>query len=208
MSTPKYQPIGPSQYRAWWGERYLDVELNRERSYPGLGLGEVHACMYEEVIEAWRDEDIAIVLDAGCGSGYGTALLRNAGWIASGVDVSPTAVAFASQTYGPHFRTACLTGLPQADGSACAVVAVESIEHVEDDARAMAEFRRVMRPGGLLYLTTPEARPDRNVSPYHVREYTEAELRDLVEGAGFADVRIALGKHDFPETFRLYARKP
>jgi ubiquinone/menaquinone biosynthesis C-methylase UbiE len=65
-----------------------------------------------------------------------------------------------------------------ADASASAVVSVETIEHVPEPDRALAEFRRVLMPGGALFITTPDAtgRPGTSTSAYHVREYDRAEF--------------------------------
>ena len=81
------------------------------------------------------------VLDVACGTGYGTALLANAGAAqVDGFDCSPEAVAFAKQTWAlPNisFGVAITDRLPVADGSYDCYVSFETIEHVEDDDCAL-----------------------------------------------------------------------
>jgi SAM-dependent methyltransferase len=100
-------------------------------------------------------------------------------------------------------------------GAVDVVVAMEVLEHIHDrdtelptewrgtgTARMLGECRRVLRPGGVLFLTTPNAastnvlhkilhhQPPMIYRP-HVREYTTGEVRDMLKGAGFGAVKIA-----------------
>ena len=90
------------------------------------------------------------VLDVACGTGYGTALLANAGAAqVDGFDCSPEAVAFAKQTWAlPNisFGAAITDRLPVPDGSYDCYVSFETIEHVEDDDALLTEATRVLRP--------------------------------------------------------------
>jgi SAM-dependent methyltransferase len=89
---------------------------------------------------------------------------------------------------------ATATGLPLDDGVADIVTALDVIEHVADDGAAVAEFRRVLRPGGWLGITVPAC-------PFlwsswdevlgHHRRYTAKTLKSLVERAGFRLLRLA-----------------
>lgn len=95
------------------------------------------------------------VADVGCGTGRITAHLHDLGVDVSGVDLSPGMLAAARRTY-PHLRftEATMTALPVDDGVLGGVVAWYSTIHVPDEhlPAALAEFRRVLRPGGLLQL--------------------------------------------------------
>ncbi|MDY7104379.1 MAG: methyltransferase domain-containing protein [Actinomycetota bacterium] len=88
--------------------------------------------------------------------------------------------------------------LPFPDHSFDRIIASEILEHIPDDSRAVAELWRVLRPGGSLAVTVPSWLPERICwalsSDYHapaaegghVRIYTEAGMRRLLAGAGFA----------------------
>jgi SAM-dependent methyltransferase len=149
------------------------------------------------------------VLDLGCGEGYGTALLSRAVGEIVGVDVDEAAIAHAASRYASancRFHRHDGERLPFEDAAFDAVVSFQVIEHVPDDRMYVSEVSRVLRPGGQLVLTTPNAA--NRLAPggkpwnrFHVREYRAAELRDLLaEGFGGVDV---LGITACPEIHQI-----
>jgi len=119
------------------------------------------------------------VLDAGCGVGYGVAMLAEAG--ASrvvGLDIAPEAVqdAISRTSSIGEFVVGDLERLPFTPCSFDVAVCFEVIEHVDRRELALDELRRVLRPGGVLIMSSP----NRNVylpgNPHHVHEYTPSEL--------------------------------
>jgi len=116
------------------------------------------------------------VLDVGCGIGHSFAELAPRETI--GVDLDHDALA------GQQRKTfvADMRALPFEGETFDALVAIQSIEHVPDADRALTEFARVLRPGGLAILVTPNrltfARPDEIIDPYHYVEYDRHQLAD------------------------------
>jgi O-antigen biosynthesis protein len=131
------------------------------------------------------------VLDAGCGTGYGTQMLVHAGsQSVHGLDSAPDAVRATARLTGgaAEIVQGDIHQLPFDDASFDLVVCFEVIEHVEERDRVLAELRRVLTDDGLLVISTPNRDVYLPGNPHHVHEYTpdefEAELRKL-----FATVR-------------------
>jgi SAM-dependent methyltransferase len=103
-----------------------------------------------------------VLLDFGCGSGAQALLFAHQVGRVVGVDVVPghvRALQAAARAQGVAGRTAAVLydgdRLPLADASVDVVISCEVLEHVADEATALREIRRVLRPGGHLALTVP-----------------------------------------------------
>jgi len=97
------------------------------------------------------------VLDVACGEGYGAAALQKAGAAhVIGVDVSEDACLHARKRYGLDVRPGSAEQIPLPDNSLDVVVSFETIEHVGDPGRVLDECARVLGPGGLLVISTPD----------------------------------------------------
>lgn len=126
------------------------------------------------------------VLDIACGTGYGMPLLEAAAAQVIGVDVDWEAVQKARGEVDATRTTLTLADgcqLPFADESFDAVTSFETLEHLERRPQFLAELRRVLKPQGVCILSTPNANytqpvNGKPINPYHVYEYTPAELRD------------------------------
>ncbi|MHB1536959.1 MAG: methyltransferase domain-containing protein [Acidimicrobiales bacterium] len=132
------------------------------------------------------------VLDAGCGVGYGAALLMDAGAATvMAVDVSHEAVALAREVApaGMTCEAANLESLPYREASFDLVACFEVIEHVRDPDKVLDELARVLAPGGLLLISSPNRARNVPGNPHHVHEYLPRELRAALERR-FAAVRL------------------
>jgi SAM-dependent methyltransferase len=127
------------------------------------------------------------VLDLGCGVGHSYELLAPRETV--GVDLDAGALEGQErETYVADMRA-----LPFADRSFASVLSVQSIEHVADPERVLAEVTRVLEPRGVAVFVTPNrltfGRPDEVIDPYHYVEYDAGELRALCTPR-FADVEL------------------
>jgi SAM-dependent methyltransferase len=130
------------------------------------------------------------ILDAGCGTGRNLVEFGALG-PAAGVDPSADAVAFCQARGVSDVRRAGLEMLPFDTGRFDLVLACDVLEHVEDDARALQELRRVAAPDATLVLTVPAYQwlwTDHDVQLRHFRRYTLPSLRRRVLGAGWQPV--------------------
>jgi 2-polyprenyl-3-methyl-5-hydroxy-6-metoxy-1,4-benzoquinol methylase len=129
-------------------------------------------------IAAGRD-----VLDAACGTGYGMEMLAAAGARSvTGVDLDPEAVAAARRHAGEgsEVHEADVRNLPFETNSFDLIACWETIEHVADGERVIEEFRRVLRPDGILLVSSPNPAVYPAGNEHHVHEYRPGELAALV----------------------------
>lgn len=136
------------------------------------------------------------VLDVACGEGYGSRIMALTAQSVVGVDISPEAVAHARGRYGSdtlRFVEASAASLPLEDGSFDVVVSFETIEHHDQHEEMLSEIRRVLRPGGMLVISSPNRQyysiePGYS-NPYHVKELFREELVALI-GKHFANQQV------------------
>jgi SAM-dependent methyltransferase len=174
----------------------------------------------------------AVVLDVGCGDGSALAVAarHNQCHLFAGVDWSADALRRAREHGVAVLRGGVdAPGLPIASGAADVVIMSELIEHLVDPDSAIAEIRRVLRPGGALLLSTPNlaawynrgllafgyqpvfsevslhgvyGRPG-DIVAGHLRLYTRRALAGFLAASGFRCVRIAGARyHDVPAPLR------
>jgi SAM-dependent methyltransferase len=150
------------------------------------------------------------VLDAGCGSGYGSAELAQAADSVVGVDRAPEAVDFARASYAlPNlrFEQASCEALPHPGGSFDLVVAFEVIEHLDNWREFLLEARRVLAPAGQIVISTPnklyytESRGPTGANPFHVHEFDFEEFQSELRGV-FPYVSMYLENHVEGVTFQ------
>jgi SAM-dependent methyltransferase len=189
------------------------LELTGERTLPGIAdeayWFERHVVAYDLAVELVRRDRPAVVLDAGCGEGYGLRMLAEAGAArVVGVDLDRTVVDHVRSRYAAadariEAYAAELMALPLDDDEVDLTVSFQVIEHLHDIPGYLRSLRRVTRPGGTVVIATPNRLTftpgsDTPVNPFHTREFTAAELRDELEASGLEVVEV-LGVHHGPE---------
>jgi SAM-dependent methyltransferase len=180
------------------------LPLTGERTVPGIAEENYwfrrHEAAYLRLEAHCRD---AVVLEAGCGEGYGADLLTSVARRVVALDYDALTVAHVAARYPTVAALrGNLVGLPIASESLDVVVNLQVIEHLWDQPGFLAECARVLRPGGALLVSTPNRitfSPGRDtpLNPFHTRELNAAELDELLRGAGFAEVEM-LGLHHGP----------
>jgi O-antigen biosynthesis protein len=160
----------------WTGERYL----------PGIAgnirLEHVHRYLLAQELCKGRR-----VLDIACGEGYGSDLLARVALDVIGVDIDTAVVRHAHATYSrPNltFVAGTCAAFPLADRSVDVVVSFETLEHHDQHDAMMREIKRVLRPDGLLIISSPDRREYSDVpnyrNPFHVRELYRDEFTQLL----------------------------
>ena len=137
------------------------------------------------------------VLDIACGSGYGTRALLDAGASSvDGVDLSQDAIDFANDRFageGVNYRCDSIYTY-EANTPYDVIISYETIEHVDDHQRALANLRRLLSDQGVLIISSPnrfitspkaDSMSDAPANPYHVLEFVKDEFIEAITSAGF-----------------------
>jgi len=140
------------------------------------------------------------LVEVGCSTGAGLAAAAELGWDVQGVELSAAAAEIARQRPGVRgVYTAGLQDAPLPGGQADALVLFDVIEHIEPPDAALAALHRLLRPGGLLLMVTPDAgslsaRLMRARWPHllveHLVLFSRQAMRGSLEAAGFRIERI------------------
>jgi SAM-dependent methyltransferase len=188
------------------------LPLTGERTVPGLAEENYwfrrHEVVYERLAGRCVDRD---VLEAGCGEGYGADLIADVARQVIGLDYDESAVAHVRARYPRvDMRHGNLAALPLGAGSVDVVVNFQVIEHLWDQGQFVGECLRVLRPGGLLLMSTPNRvtfSPGRDtpINPFHTRELDAAELTELLTSQGFS-MEAMLGVFHGPRLAELDER--
>ncbi|MCU0358846.1 MAG: class I SAM-dependent methyltransferase [Cyclobacteriaceae bacterium] len=124
------------------------------------------------------------VLEVGCGEGRGVELLMAKAASFTAVDKIDDALSKLRQRYPSAVFIAMdlppLHNLP--DNAYDCVVSFQVIEHIPDDRFYLEEIHRVLKPGGLALITTPNRKQSLSRNPWHIREYLADELDHLAAG--------------------------
>ena len=159
-----------------------------------------HLHRYLVAREYCRGKD---VLDVASGEGYGAALIGQVANTVTGLEIAPEVVDHATQAYarnGVRFMQGDARAMPILAELFDVVVSFETIEHIAEQEDFLDEVRRVLRPGGLLIVSTPDrdnySPAETSANPYHVRELTAAEFERLLRSR-FAEVSISLQRPVF-----------
>jgi SAM-dependent methyltransferase len=168
------------------GTGVTPLVLTGERTLPGIADENYwfrrHEAAYRAIVPFVTG---AVVLEAGCGEGYGADLLAQTAHRVTALDYDALTVAHMHDAYRTvDVIRGDLQRLPLGDGAVDAVVCMQVIEHLWDQPGFIAECARVLGTAGTLVISTPNRltfSPDGDVlNPFHTRELTAAELEDLL----------------------------
>jgi ubiquinone/menaquinone biosynthesis C-methylase UbiE len=154
-----------NEYDPWWGE---------------------HVHRYNEVLPYVGKQDI--ILDLACGTGFGSDILsQHTNGIVIGGDIAAEAIAACRKTWsGTNLRFEVLDGtkLSYPDGYFDKIVSFETIEHTTRYIDMLREFKRVLKPGGIAFISTPNfpvnSPSGKITNPYHTQEFTYDELNSIL----------------------------
>jgi SAM-dependent methyltransferase len=170
MNVDEYEQMYRLEDRHWWFLARRDLLDLALQAYPIRTAGRAPR-----------------VLDVGCGTGGTMERLRALGGEPVGLDVEPLALAFCRARGHSRLLLGSATALPFTDGAFDAVVALDVLEHIDDDAAAAREIGRVLAPGGALYISVPAYQSlwsGHDVALMHRRRYVARQLEQVLRDSG------------------------
>ncbi|MGI8663287.1 MAG: methyltransferase domain-containing protein [Acidimicrobiales bacterium] len=143
-----------------------------------------------------RHEWKGSLLDIGCGMGLFVEVAAAAGWDAWGIDLNGHAVKWAQENISDHVQCATVRDVDFADGSFDCITMFDVIEHLADPREELSDVWRLLRPGGLLVLVTPDAGAlvsralgagwlEMKRAPEHLQFFTVRGMAQLLALSGF-----------------------
>ena len=191
-----------SFYERYWG---------RQPEFKGKGVAELPPEWNEEnlerILKFCSDKIQGRVLDVGCGDGFFTAQILQRFNLKNvyGLDISSKAVDLARLKHPEiKFRQSALNHIPEETSSIDSVTMIEVIEHLIDIEGTLKELFRVMKPGGILLITTTDFNWLKQViiamfffekyfypTNPHIRFFKKSTLADLLSKNGFSIIKYA-----------------
>lgn len=179
---------------AFTGERYIPSERGEIR------LEHIHRYAVALDISAGKD-----VLDIASGEGYGSFLLSTVARTVTGVDVSLEAVRHACAAYSGRnnlvFKQGSATKIDLPDQTFDVVISFETIEHLAEQSEMLSEIRRVLKPSGILLISSPNrpiySEASGTANEFHVKELDFSEfdllLREQFDVIHYFGQRMLIG---------------
>jgi ubiquinone/menaquinone biosynthesis C-methylase UbiE len=163
------------------------MDFTGERFIPEV-QGNIELEHYHRYLQAAELAEGKTVLDIASGEGYGSALLAVKAARVIGVDIDRDAVDHAKNRYQKDNLTYVVgncADIPLPTASIDLVVSFETIEHHEQHEQMMLEIKRVLKPDGILLISSPDKRNYSDIpgfnNPYHVKELYDHEFKKLIE---------------------------
>lgn len=197
--------------KIYWGERddyYAEAKL----IFQGKRRHHRDPNYLEELRLIERFAPKGRLLDVGCNMGMLLRLARDRGWEAVGVEPSPSLASLAVEELGLQVHQCFLNEVPDRLDKTFDVVTLSDVfEHVSDPLDMLGQARRLLKPGGTLYVKVPNAkwsilkqrvvgllgrRPRQGIwdSYEHVVHYTDRTLRAMLAKAGFEVLTLRLAR--------------
>ncbi len=161
-----------------------------------------HLARYDLAKPICKDK---VVLDIACGTGYGTYTLAQVAQKIDGVDIDKESVELAQKQYTLPNLTYTVgdgTTIPFADNMFDVVISFETIEHIVEYHHFLDEIHRVLKPGGVLLMSTPNYKGELVKNTYHVTNFDTNTFVGSVKQHFNVEKIFYQGKHFYPFPWR------
>ena len=167
----------------------MKVEYSGERFLPEECNGEIAIEHFQRYQVAKSFAEGKVILDAACGEGYGSSILAEVAETVVGLDVAADTIDLANSKYAKHnlaYTIGDVTSLPFPDHVFDMVVSFETVEHIgiADQQLFMKEICRVLKPDGILIMSTPNKRVYTDLvqgeNKFHIKEFYVKEYIEFI----------------------------
>ncbi|OGE39387.1 hypothetical protein A3F00_02015 [Candidatus Daviesbacteria bacterium RIFCSPHIGHO2_12_FULL_37_11] len=171
---------------------YRNIFENEETHFYYVGT---HSAVIEFLNKYLPKKTGNKILDAGCGTGSLMKKLKRFGEIC-GIDISNEALKFAKNNGLRQVRKGSVTNIPFKENEFDAVVSIDVLYHkqVKNDLQALEEFRRVLKPGGILIIKNPAhnwLRGNHDIVIHTKKRYSKSEFREKLKRTGFQILKLS-----------------
>jgi len=211
----------------FYGKQYWLEHQNND-----LGLPDIHARARNDLTERnlhWLKTLLkyrlppAKVLELGCSHGSFVALLRQAGYDAVGVEMSPWVVEFGQKTFGVPISVGPVEALALTSGSLDVIALMDVLEHLPDPVATMAHCLQLLKPDGILLIQTPQFKEEMDYAalvdtnaPFlkmmipdeHLYLFSERSVAGLFEQLGAEHIQFEPAIFGHYDMFFLVSRSP
>ena len=189
-----FQPRAPELQRlAEWYE-YMG---HHPANYETTPLVERRLARLVGALEPYRSSDR--LLEVGAGGGGFARVAAARGWTVYATEISPSCAERLRKTHGERLFEGDLADVPFEPGTFDVVVMIEVVEHLIDPASYLRAAWRLLRPGGCVFLTTPNLRGVsgrhwgyrwRIITDEHLTYFDSRSIEKLLTTAGFSESRL------------------
>ncbi len=173
---------------------YKNIFLNEETHFYYRGTHEIVLSLLKKNLPSGKSLKI---LDAGCGTGYFMQILGEFGEI-WGIDINPEAIKYTKKRGIKNVELSSVEKIPFKDNFFDAIVSIDVLYHQEvgNDIKALKEFCRVLKPGGIVVVKVPAfnwLRGHHDIVVKTRHRYTKNELAGKIKGAGLEIKKLSYG---------------
>ncbi len=199
---PPYQTLIKSY------NNYLPFQSEEIRQWEAMMRPLIHTSA--DLIESHTSSGKGAILDVGCGYGFFLGEMASRGWRVEGIEISEVGRQYAFEHWGLNIYSRPLEELALSENRFDAITLFYVIEHVANPIHLLTEVRRVLKPGGLIFLRWPHSTPivrllgpfnrylDLYHTPYHLYDFSPKTMALLLELSGFANSRTRIGGYTIP----------
>ena len=184
-----------NEYRKKVSEKLYSKNLGNMHSTESKNITATKL-LNNEVLEKFRGYNCKTVLDAGCGEGRFLEMADSRGFKVKGFDKNSDLVKLCRSKKLDVSKGDMEQKLPYEDGSFDGIYCTNVLEHTTDPAFSLYEFRRILKPGGLLILAVPEFSKSFYDDWTHMRPFTKVTLERLAKSVGFR--KFSVKRRHFP----------